>query len=197
MIGHFALSSRNQANDADIFTHRLRNLIELVHETGEQLFTQYIDFQEQKKSDNQKTMNGLVEWCEKQKKRQQPVLPKLGGDVQPKSAQPVKTEDQDKVSGEALDKMLYADINPSLNLQEVLNAHKEASLLKDKLQSENANNGAKPDVEMQANAAATAAKEVPLAPINPLQPAQLLAGQPAVGLPGQTDFAALQRAAFE
>ena len=175
-IGHFALSSRSQANDADLFTHRLRNLIELVHETGEQLFTQYIDFQEQKKSDNQKTMNGLVEWCEKQKKRQVPVLPKLGGDIQPKAAQPVKTEDQDKVSGEALDKMLYADINPSLNLQEVLNAHKEASLLKDKLQAENANNGAKPDVEMQASAAATTVKEVPLAPINPLQPAQLLAG---------------------
>jgi len=175
MIGQFALSNRSQSqvNDADIFTHRLRNLIELVHETGEQLFTQYIDFQEQKKTDNQKTMNGLVEWCAEQKKRQVPVLPKLGGDAQVKTAPAVKKEDQDKVSGEALDNMLYGDINPSLNLQEVLNTHKEASQLKDKLQSENANNAAKPDVEMQTSAAVTTVKEVPL---NPLQTAQMAAG---------------------
>ena len=70
-------------------------------------------------------MNSLIEWCEKQKKRQIPTLPKLGSDVQASSA--VKSEDKEKVSGTALDNLLYGDINPSLNLNEILNVHKEAS----------------------------------------------------------------------
>ena len=66
-------------------------------------------------------------------------MPTLGIESQPKEQVAVKKEEQEKVSGEALDKLLYGDINPNLNLQEVLNAHKEVKQPKEKQQSDNNN----------------------------------------------------------
>ena len=149
ILNSFQLShdSSAQVNEAELFTHRLRNLIDLTHDTGDQLFKQYVDLQEQKKSENQQTMNKLIEWVEIQKKKQVLTMPALGTETQPKEQIAVKKEDQEKVTGEALDKLLYGDINPNLNLQEVLNVHKEVNQPKEKQQSEK-NNAAQPDIEM-------------------------------------------------
>ena len=43
-------------------------------------------------------------------------MPTLGTETQPKEHVQVKKEDQEKVTGEALDRLLYGDINPNLNL---------------------------------------------------------------------------------
>lgn len=76
-------------------------------------------------------MDRFKTWfTENQKKKVVPSLPMIVQEIVKESVA-VKSEEQDVVNGEALDKLLYGDINPSLNLQEVLNSHKEANQAKE------------------------------------------------------------------
>ena len=83
--------------------------------------------EQKKKTETEEILKNLKDWFgETQRKKMIPTLPTLPQENQSKENL-VKNEEQETVSGEALDKMLYGDICPSINLQEVLNVHKEAS----------------------------------------------------------------------